>query len=47
MKNVKMYSKVKYCAVNKESNLYTANGTYNPCKLPKRGQIIHKYLLLL
>jgi hypothetical protein len=41
-----MYSKVKYYKVNDESNLHIANGTYNPRKLPKRGQNINKYLLL-
>jgi hypothetical protein len=46
MKILKMYLKVKYCEVNKESNLHIANGTYNPRKQPKRGQNIHKYLLL-
>jgi hypothetical protein len=35
MKILKMYLKIKYCEVNKESNLLTANGTYNPRKLPK------------
>jgi hypothetical protein len=35
MKILKMYLNVKYCEV---SNLHIANGTYNLCKLPKRGQ---------
>jgi hypothetical protein len=34
-----MYLKVKYCKVNKESNLHIANGTYNPRKLPKGDEI--------
>jgi hypothetical protein len=37
-----MYLKVKYCEVNKESNLHTAIATYNPRKLPKSGQHIEK-----
>jgi hypothetical protein len=40
--NFEICLKVKYCEVNKERNLHIANGTYNPCKLPKRGQNIHK-----
>jgi hypothetical protein len=35
LKILKMYLKVKYCEVNKESNLHIKNGTSNPCKLPK------------
>jgi hypothetical protein len=38
--SLNMYLKVKYCEVNKESNLHIANGMYNPRKLPKRGQNI-------
>jgi hypothetical protein len=33
----KIYLKVKYCEMNKGSNLHTY-GTYNPHKLPKRDQ---------
>jgi hypothetical protein len=39
--NFENYLKVKYCEVNKESNLHIANSTYNPSKLSKRGQNIH------
>jgi hypothetical protein len=46
MKILKMYFKVKYCEVNKSSNLHIANGTYNPCLLLKRSQNIQKYFLL-
>jgi hypothetical protein len=40
MKILKMYLKVKvkYCEVNKESDLHIAISTNNPRKLPKRGQ---------
>jgi hypothetical protein len=41
-----MYLKVKYYEKIKENNSYIANGTYDPRKLPKRGQNIYKYLLL-
>jgi hypothetical protein len=30
----------KYYEVYKESELHVANGTYNPRKLPKRGQCV-------
>jgi hypothetical protein len=32
--------------VNKEGNLFIANGTFNTRKLPKRGQNFRKYPLL-
>jgi hypothetical protein len=41
-----MYLKVKYFEVKKEINLDIANNCCNPRQLPKRGQNIHKYLLL-
>jgi hypothetical protein len=33
------YLKVKYCEVNKDSNLHIANGTYTPRLLPKKVKI--------
>jgi hypothetical protein len=30
LKILKMYLKAQYCDFDKESNLHTANGTYNP-----------------
>jgi hypothetical protein len=42
MKVLKMYLKVKYYEVSKESNLHIANTTYNPCKLQKES----KYAIL-
>jgi hypothetical protein len=36
MKNLKMYLKVKYCEVNKESNLHIASVNYNLPKSPQR-----------
>jgi hypothetical protein len=46
MKNLEMNFKVKYCEMNKLSNLYIAIGTYNPWKLPKSGQHMQKQPLL-
>jgi hypothetical protein len=48
MKSLEMYLKVKYCEVNKNSNLHNiiAVGTYNPRKLPKSSQYIQKQPLL-
>jgi hypothetical protein len=46
MKILKMFLKVKYCEVNKESDLNIANGTYNPRKLPKRGQNVQRKSLM-
>jgi hypothetical protein len=43
MKSLKKYLKEKYCEGNKGSNLFIANSTYNPCKLPKQVQnILHQ-----
>jgi hypothetical protein len=39
---LKMFLKVKYCEVNKKSNLHIANSTHNPHKLPTRGQNVQK-----
>jgi hypothetical protein len=46
MKILEMYLKVKYCEVNKNSNLHLAIGTYNPIKLPKSGHHMQKQPLL-
>jgi hypothetical protein len=46
MKVLKMNLKIKYCEVNKESNLHIAIGNYNPRKLPKRSKYVKKYPLL-
>jgi hypothetical protein len=37
MQCLKMYLKVQYCEVNKESNLQIANGLDNPCTLLNIG----------
>jgi hypothetical protein len=37
MKEMKMYSKLKYCEGKKERNLHIVNDTYNPGNLPKRS----------
>jgi hypothetical protein len=42
MKVFEMYSKVKYCEMNKRSNLHPAMRTYNPRQIPKCGQYICK-----
>jgi hypothetical protein len=34
--------KRKYCQVNKEGNLYSANGTFNPSLLPNKGENMQK-----
>jgi hypothetical protein len=47
MKILKMYLNVKYCEVNKENNFHIANSTYNPCKLPNRGQNMQKIALTI
>jgi hypothetical protein len=44
---LKKYLKVKYCLVKRESHLQIANGTYNPHKLPKRGQNMHKQAIII
>jgi hypothetical protein len=46
MKSLKMYVKLEYCEVNKESNLHIANGTCNLGKLPKGDKNMPKYPLL-
>jgi hypothetical protein len=46
MKILEMYFKVKYCEVNKLSNLHIAIGTYNPRKIAKSGQHMQKQPLL-
>jgi hypothetical protein len=42
MNLLEMYLKVKYCEMNKISNLYLAIGTNKPGKIPKSGQYICK-----
>jgi hypothetical protein len=37
-KILKMCLKVKYCEMNKETNLHIASSTCNPRKLPKRSK---------
>jgi hypothetical protein len=46
MKILEMYFKVKYCKVNRNSNLHIAIGTYNSRKLPNSGQHVQKQPLL-
>jgi hypothetical protein len=43
---MKMFLIVKYCEVNKESNLHIVIGTYNQHKLPRRGSNMQKQPLL-
>jgi hypothetical protein len=46
MKILKTFIKVKYCEMNKESNLLVVSDTFNPSKLPKRGQNMKKKSLM-
>jgi hypothetical protein len=42
MKNLKMFLKVNYYEMNKESNKHIGIGTYNQSKLPQRNKNMQK-----